>query len=373
MGSPSLAHVAVVGAGIIGLACGAALARRGRSVLVIEKEDAPGRGTSSRNSEVIHAGLYYPPGSLKATSCVEGRERLYQRCREHGIGHQRTGKLVVASNATESETLERIALTGCANGAGALELFDGDEVTRREPRVRAVAGLWSPESGIVDSHGLLLSYQAELESNAGNVVLRTAVVALEQRVGGWRLETQTPDGERFALEVPWVVNAAGLQGDRLAEAAGLDVATLGYEIHLCKGDYFAVAPALGALTQRLIYPVPGHAGLGIHITRDLGGRYRLGPDTEYVQEPRYDVDPAKATAFAAAVRRYLPEIAPEHLSPDFAGLRPKLQGPGEEFRDFVVREESSHGAPGLINLLGIESPGLTAAAALAERVAELVY
>ena len=373
MGTEAGADVVVVGGGAVGLACAAVLARRGRSVLVIERHAQPGQEISSRNSEVIHAGLYYPPGSLKALSCVEGRERLYRRCADEGIPHRKTGKLIVANDEAELGTLEELRLRAQANGAGAVEILDGKEVQRREPRVRARAALWSPASGIVDAHALMHSYQTEMERAGAVLVTHTRVTALHTATRGlWSITTESSDGERFSVEAPVVVNAAGLEADRMAARAGLDVEKLGYVQHPCKGDYFSVVPSLGRLCEALVYPVPAAASLGIHVTLDLGGRYRLGPDAEYVDTPRYDVDPAKAAGFAEAVRRYLPEIRPAHLSPDFAGLRPKLQGAGEAFRDFVIREESPHGAPGLIDLLGIESPGLTASEAIAERVADLV-
>jgi L-2-hydroxyglutarate oxidase LhgO len=364
-------EVAVIGAGVVGLACAAALARRGRRVVVIERHRSVGLETSSRNSEVIHAGLYYPPGSLKALTCVEGRRRLYARCERLGIPHRRTGKLVVATAPVETPALERILERGRECGAGDLELIDETALCRREPRVRALAAVWSPESGIVDAHALVSSYQAEAEAHGATLALRTEVRGLVRRGEVWEVDTLSDDGEAFRLPVPWVINAAGLESDRIAALAGLDVGRLGYALHPCKGDYFAVAPSLGTLTRHLVYPVPRAAGLGIHVTLDLGGRYRLGPDAEYVERPDYSVDPAKAVAFARAAQRYLPEIRPEHLSPDIAGVRPKLQGPGEDFRDFVIEEASAHGAAGLVNLLGIESPGLTAAGEIAERVAEL--
>ncbi|MFQ5513836.1 MAG: NAD(P)/FAD-dependent oxidoreductase [Myxococcota bacterium] len=367
------AEAVIVGAGVVGLACAASLARRGRSVLVLERNARAGLEASSRNSEVIHAGLYYPEGSLKAELCAEGRERLYRRCRASGVPHRRTGKLIVACEPGEEAALEALARRARANRAGDIELLDAGELKRREPRVRARAALWSPESGIVDAHALMDSYQAEAERHGATLVLRTRVTGLQLRSGPlWEVRTKSTEGQSHTIHTPCVVNAAGLESDRVAALAGLDPAQLGYRIWPCKGDYFAVTPSLGALCQTLVYPLPSGPGLGVHVTLDLGGRYRLGPDAEYVDSPRLDVDPAKAGRFAEAVARYLPEIRPEHITPDFAGLRAKLQGPGEGFRDFVVSEESSHGAPGLIDLLGIESPGLTAAGAIAERVAWLV-
>ncbi len=364
--------VAVVGAGALGLACGAALARRGRGVVVLERHGRPGLEMSSHNSEVIHAGLYYPPDSDKALCCVEGRERLYRRCREQGIPHRRTGKLVLATTDEERGVLDEIRARGERNGAGRLEMLEAPELRRREPRVQALAALWSPESGIVDAHSLLSSYEAELKAHGGQVAYHTEVCGIGRSAAGWRLETVSDDGERFDLESSAVVNAAGLGSDRVAALAGLDVDAIGYRLHICKGDYFSVTPGLGQLTRHLVYPVPAPGGLGIHVTLDLGGRYRLGPDAEYVDRVFYDVDPAKAVAFAEAAGRYLPEIRPEHLSPEMSGLRPKLAAPGEPFRDFVIAEESERGAPGLISLVGIESPGLTAAGAIAERVAGML-
>ena len=282
--------------------------------------------------------------------------------------------MVVACSEPEIAALSPLCARGRENGAGALEIVDRAELRRREPRVRGRAALWSPESGIVDSHALLASYQAELETHGGQVAFRTEVTALEPlgSGAGWRVETLGPDGERFSVEAPWLINAAGLQADRIAELAGIDVDAANLRHHPCKGDYFAVAPRLGALTRHLVYPLPVPGGLGIHVTMDLGGRYRLGPDVEWLDEPSSEVRPEKAEVFAEAVRRYLPEIVADDLAPDFCGIRPKLQHPGGEFRDFHVAEASPLGAPRLVNLLGLESPGLTAAGAIARAVRDRV-
>ncbi len=360
--------VVIIGGGVVGLAVAAALGRQGTPSLVLERHTGVGRETSARNSEVIHAGLYYPPGSQKAVTCVEGRERLYRRCEALGIPHRRTGKLVVATTAEEISTLENLVFRARENHAGAIELIDGAEVRRREPRVRALAALRSPESGIVDAHALLSSYQAEAESAGAQIVVQTEVVGLETVPGGWAVQTRSMAGERFTVNAPFVVNAAGLEADHIAHLAGIDVDALGWRIHPCKGDYFAIAPSLGEVTDELVYPVPLPGGLGIHVTMDLGGRYRLGPDVEYVDQPSYEVDGGKAGRFAEAVARFLPEIRAEHLSPDFAGVRAKLQGPGDGFADFVVEEGTARGLPGLVSLIGIESPGLTSAGAIAEQV-----
>ena len=364
--------VVVVGAGAVGLACAARLARAGRSVLVIERHARPGEETSSRNSGVIHAGLYYAEGSLKALTCVEGRQRLYARCKREGLPHLRCGKLIVAAEEAERAQLEALLARGLSNGAGALRLVDGAELRRIEPRVRAVAALLSPETGIVDAPALLASYKREALGSGAELCLRTSVESLEAVPGGLRVGTQAADGERAELTAEVVINAAGNDADRIAELAGLDVDALGYRQHPCKGDYFALAPALRGLVQRLVYPLPSQAGLGIHVTLDLSGALRAGPDAEYVERPRYDVDPAKGALFGAALRRYLPDVRDADLSPDYAGVRPKLQAPGESARDFVIADAAAHGVPGLVNLLGIESPGLTASEALAEQVARLV-
>jgi L-2-hydroxyglutarate oxidase LhgO len=364
--------VVVVGAGVVGLACAARLARAGRSVMILERNARAGEETSARNSGVIHAGLYYPAGSLKALTCVEGRERLYARCDREGLPHRRCGKLVVATDEAERGKLEALYARGLQNGAGALRMLDAAEVRRVEPRVRAIAALFSPETGIVDPHALLTSYRREAVAHGAELSLRTRVDAIEPIAGGLRIRATGEGGERSELTAPAVINAAGTSADRVAALAGLDVDALGYRQHLCKGDYFALAGGLRGLVRHLIYPMPAQAGLGIHVTLDLQGGLRAGPDTEYVAQPSYDVDAGKAALFGAAVRRYLPEVRDADLSPDYAGLRPKLQGPGEAPRDFVIAEAAAHGAPGLVNLLGIESPGLTASEAIAERVAALL-
>jgi L-2-hydroxyglutarate oxidase LhgO len=364
--------VLVVGAGVVGLAAGAALARRGRSVLVLERREAIAREITSRNSEVIHAGLYYPEGSLKATLCVLGREAVYERCERLRLPHRQTGKIVVATSADELPRLEALHRQAERNGVPGLRWLDAGEIRAREPHVRAVAGFLSPRTGILDAHALALSFAAEGEAHGMQIALRTEVVGLEPAGGGWRVAARGADGEGATLLAATVVNAAGLVADRIAALAGIDPDAAGYRLHPCKGDYFALAPGAPLRFAGLVYPLHGQAGLGVHVTLDLGGRVRLGPDTEYVSAPRYDVDPGKAEAFAAAAGRYLPELRAEWLAPDYAGVRPKLAGPGVAFRDFVIAEESGRGLAGLVSLIGIESPGLTAAPAIAERVAALL-
>lgn len=368
--------VGIIGGGIIGLACAARIARAGHAVVLLERHARPGQETSTRNSGVIHAGLYYPTGSLKATLCVRGRQLLYERCRAQGIGHRQTGKLLVATAPEEETKLEAIYRRALANGAGELRHLDRTEISALEPRVSALSGVWSPESGIVDVHELMYSYQKEAGDHDALFVFQTEVEGVERTPHGFELATRragasTADRDLAKLECRVVINAAGLFADRVAELAGLDIDALHYRYHWCKGDYFALDASLRGLVRHLIYPAPVHAGLGIHITFDLGGRMTLGPDTEYVSELSYQVNPDKRSQFASAARRYLPELRDEQLSPDYAGIRPKLQGPKDDFRDFVVEDAAVHDLPGWINLIGIESPGVTASAAVAERVREL--
>jgi L-2-hydroxyglutarate oxidase LhgO len=363
--------VAVVGAGVVGLAVAAALSRRGRSVLVLERHERPAAEATGRNSQVVHAGLYYPEGSAKARTCRAGRELLYARCRAWRVPHRRTGKLVVACDASELPELEHLARLGAANGARGLEIVDGTHVRALERQVRAHAALLSPETGVVDAHAYAVSFLAEAESHGAQLVVRAELVGVARAGANYRLSALVA-GERQSLAAAAVVNAAGLGADRVAGLVGLDVERLGYRIHPCKGDYFALVPGAPLRVARLVYPVPSGPGLGVHATVGLDGRIRLGPDAEYVSEPRFDVDSAKAEGFARLAGRFLPGLRAEWLTPDFAGVRARLAAPGEPFRDFAIAEESAHGLPGWVDLVGIESPGLTAAAAIAEEVVELL-
>jgi L-2-hydroxyglutarate oxidase LhgO len=366
-------HTVIVGAGVVGLACAAVLARRGETVAVLERNRKVGQETSARNSGVIHAGLYYPTGSLKAALCIAGRDRVYARCARGGLPHRPCGKIVVATDDAEVTRLAAIHRQAVSNGAGEVALIDAAEIRRRVPAVQAIAGLWSPRTGIVDAHALIDSYRREAESLGAMIVVDHAVSRIARRSDGWQITARTATGVVAELRATWLVNAAGLDASRIAALAGLDIDALDLRQKPCKGDYFVLAPSYGNLTDHLVYPLPFHAGLGVHITFDLAGRVMAGPDAEYIDELRYDVDPAKAPAFGAALRRYLPQIADHELSPGYAGIRPKLQGPDEPFRDFVIEEASRHGAPGLINLVGIDSPGLTASEPIAERVDALIW
>ena len=366
--------VVVIGAGVVGLAIAARLASDRRSVLVLERETGIARGVTSRNSEVIHAGIYYPAESLKASSCVEGRERLYAWCEARRVEHARLGKLIVATREDELTTLEGLLEKGRANGVARLEWVDTAACRALEPEVAAYAALHSPDTGIVDAHGFCASLLAEAEAKGAILALAKRVLALEAASPGWRLEVGSEGADGIeTIRAQIVVDAAGLEADRIAALAGIDIDAHGLRQVPCKGDYFVLAPGHAVRTSRLIYPVPAQAGLGIHLTLDLAGRPRFGPDATYVEaRDDFEVDGAKAAAFGEAVARYLPSLAGATLVPDYAGIRPKLAGPGEAFRDFVVEEGSAWGAPGFIGCLGIESPGLTASLAIAERVAGFV-
>lgn len=372
--SPGIDAV-VVGAGAVGLSAASALARSGRSVLVIERRGGIAREVTGRNSQVIHAGIYSPPGSLKSTLCVRGRELLYPWLEGRGVAHRKVGKLIVAADHGELARIAGLGDRGLANGVPGLLLLDSGETRAREPQLVGAGALYSPESGIVDAPGLALSILADAEAHGAELLLHHEVVSLDQRAWGWRLGARGGAGEETQfLDCEVVVNAAGLGADTLAERAGMDLDVQGYRLHPCKGSYFLWAGPKGLGLRHLVYPAPpeasdpGGGGLGIHATLGLAGEVRFGPDAEYGAESDFAVDPGKAVPFAQAVGRYLPGIRPEWLLPDFAGLRPKLAGPGEGFRDFVVQEESEFGFPGLVNCIGIESPGLTAALAIGERV-----
>ena len=365
----------VIGAGAVGLASASALARSGRSVLVLERQGGIAREITARNSQVIHAGLYSPPESLKTTLCVRGRELLYPWLAERGVAFRKLGKLVVATDTPGRARLEELQARGEANGVLGLEILDASETRRREPAVVASGALFSPESGVLDAAGFALSLLADAENHGGSLLLEHEVVALERVPAGWRVEVRPP-GQALCewLECEIVVNAAGLTSDRIAEMAGVSIDAEGYRLKPCKGSYFSLAPPTIMPLDHLVYPLPpgvsdaGAGGLGVHATPDLSGGVRLGPDAEYGEQLDLAVDPTRAHFFAESVRRYLPQVEVSWCRADFAGLRPKLAGPGEEFRDFIVQEESEKGLPGLINCVGIESPGLTAALAIGERV-----
>ncbi len=353
----------VIGAGVVGLAIAAALARRGCAPIVLEREATIGTGISSRNSEVIHGGMYYPTGSLRAALCVEGRHMLYAYAQARGVATRRLGKLIVATDDAERRKIEAIHRQGQTNGVEDLALIDGASARRLEPALACIAALHSPQTGIVDSHGLMLALQGEIEDGGGMIAFNTPVERVTREAGGLVVHSA---GETYAADV--VVNAAGLA----AQAVARSVEPMPVErippLVLAKGHYFGFAGR--PVFSRLIYPAPVDGGLGVHVTLDLAGRMRFGPDVEWIDREDYAVDPRRAGAFEAAIRRYWPSLPSDSLVPDYAGIRPKLTGPGEPAADFMIQMEAEHGVPGLVNLFGIESPGLTASLAIAERVGD---
>ena len=360
----------VIGAGVVGLATARALARAGREVIVIERHGHIGEEISSRNSEVIHAGIYYPTGSLKAQDCVAGKQALYDFCDHHGVAVNRCGKLIVAVDPEEIPVLTRLKATAEANGVRDLIWLDPSQVAAVEPHIRCSKALLSPSTGIVDSHGFMLALQGDAESHGAMIAFNTPVEHVARVDGGLILES---GGEQpITVLADLVINAAGLAAVALAAAVnGFPIDTLPRP-RFAKGSYFALSGK--SPFGRLVYPVPEPGGLGVHATIDLGGRVRFGPDVEWVPSPHdgvYDVDPGRAESFYHAIRRYWPDLIDGALSPDYSGVRPKLVGPGEPAADFMVQGPAEHGVPGLINLLGIESPGLTASLALADRVVAL--
>jgi L-2-hydroxyglutarate oxidase LhgO len=354
----------VVGAGVIGLAAARALALAGREVLVLERAWTIGFETSSRNSEVIHSGIYYPAGSLKATSCIAGRRRLYAYCREHGVPHAQLGKLIVAAHEGEVAALEKIAADARANGVDDVEWLCAAQAQRLEPALSCVAALLSPSTGIIDSHALMLAYQGEAEAAGAMIVLRTLVLSAIAGPDGFDLSIGGDDSG--TIRCRFLVNAAGLYAPALAGAiAGVPVESIP-PAYFCRGVYFTLSGR--SPFRRLVYPVPPAGGLGVHITLDLAGQARFGPDVEWISSVDYTVDPARGNAFYAAVRSYWPDLRDGALQPGYAGIRPKISGPTEPAADFVVQGPATHGVPGLVNLYGIESPGLTASLPLADEV-----
>lgn len=353
----------VVGAGVVGLAIGRALAQAGREVIVLESENAIGTGTSSRNSEVIHAGIYYPKGSLKARLCVEGNAQLYAYCESHGVAYQRCGKLIVATSAAQVAELEAIRQRALANGVDDLRLLTAEQAQALEPALRCEAALLSPSTGIVDSHGLMLALEGDLEQAGGAVALCSALSHARILPDG--IEVHTKDGT--ALLASLMVNAAGLHAPLVANRIeGLDAAHVP-QAYYAKGNYFTLAGR--APFQHLIYPVPEAAGLGVHLTLDLGGQAKFGPDVQWVDSPTdLQVDPARGQSFYQEVRKYWPALRDGSLAAGYAGIRPKISAPHADSADFVIQTADAHGHTSLINLFGIESPGLTSCLAIADYV-----
>lgn len=355
----------VIGAGVVGLAIARTLARAGREVVILEAEHAIGTGTSSRNSEVIHGGIYYPPGSAKARLCVEGKRLLYDFCASHGVAYRRCGKLIVATTPAQVNALASFERNAQACGVDDLRWLDVGQIGDIEPALHCHGALFSPSTGIIDSHGLMLALQGDAE-RAGAMLAFGARVARGRVVaGGIELEVMTGTTP-MSLRAATVVNSAGLQAIDVARAIEGLAAEHVPRRYYAKGSYFTCAQR--APFSHLIYPLPEPGGLGVHLTLDLAGQARFGPNVKWIDTPDYTVDPDDAKAFYVAVRRYWPALADDALQPGYAGIRPKISGPGEPAADFRIDGPSVHGVPGLVNLFGIESPGLTASLAIAKAV-----
>ncbi len=369
--------VLIIGAGVVGLAVAAELSKQFKdlSLVLLERHSKFGQETSSRNSEVIHSGIYYPTGSLKAKLCVEGNQRLYQFCREWDIPHKPLGKLIIARNEKEILALESILAQGQLNGVNDLELLDRAQITKLEPNISAVAAVLSPSTGIIDSHKLMLRLEWLALEHSAIIAYNHEVIGVDSQGNGYDVTYCNPTGQLEAIHCQWLINCAGLSSDQIFSFLGINLDEIGYRIYPCKGEYFSVSNTKSALVSRLIYPPPLKEleGLGIHATKTLDGRLRFGPNAFYVDKLEYDVNEDHAREFFNAAKTYMPFLKYTDFLPDMAGIRPKLQAPGDPFRDFIVCHEVERGFKGLINLIGIESPGLTSSLALAELVRGLIH
>jgi L-2-hydroxyglutarate oxidase LhgO len=361
--------VTIIGAGVVGLAIAAELSARVQDIVVLEQHDSFGRETSSRNSEVIHSGIYYPPGSLKTKLCIDGAERLYELCEHYSIGYKKLGKLIVAADASEIPSLEKLFTIGKQNGVSGIRLLDKNEAAAFGSNFRALAAIYLPSTGIIDSHSLMKHFAVVAQERGATVAYNSKVTAIEPSVEGFHCSVEQDD---YTFSSNIVINCAGLFSDSVAAMAGIDCAKNAYKIRYCKGSYFSYSKPYPLPV--LIYPVPHQelTGLGVHATVDLGGRLRFGPDTEWVDTIDYTVNESKRDEFFASASHVFPELDKEAFVPDMAGIRPKLSGPGDAVRDFIITGEEKNGLPGLINCIGIESPGLTSAPAIAKMVADMV-
>lgn len=365
-------QITIIGAGVVGLAIAARLSEKHSNIAVLEKNEKYGMETSSRNSEVIHAGIYYEPGSLKARLCLEGRDELYAICRQHNVGHKQLTKLITATNAKELSQLESVYQLGKTNGVE-LEILDRQQTLKLEPHINTVGSIYSPMTGIVSAHELMAHYHHAAARNGVTVQHQCEVVGIETVNGGYAI-TVSEGGQRSTITSEVVINSAGLHSDRIAQLAGIEIDKAGYRMVYAKGSYFSVTSSKAKLVSRLVYPMPNKETLGVHVVLDLGGRLRFGPDTEYQDEKEFDyrVDDSKRSMFGESVRRILPAITDDDLAPDMSGFRPKLQKKGEPEKDWVIVHEKERGLEGFVNLIGMESPALTASPAIARYVETLL-
>lgn len=367
-------EITIVGAGVVGLAIAEKISANHNNVFVIEKHSTFGQETSSRNSEVIHAGIYYPRESLKAKLCVEGKKLLYDYCEKYDVPFRRCGKLIVATSEEEIRVIEGVRATALKNGVDDLIVIDRDEIAEMEPAIYALKALYSPSTGIIDSHSLMKQYETNTLNNGGQIVYGSEVIAIRRIDKGYEITLNDADGKIYSFSSAIVINSAGLESDNIARLTGITDDYL--KIMFCKGEYFRINPPKNKLINRLIYPVP-HPELehiGVHVTVDLAGGVKLGPDVKYLESNIYDykLTPSKQEAFYLSAKKFLPFLEFDDIAPEMAGIRPKLQRPGEALRDYYIREESERGYPGFINLIGMESPALTSSLAIARYVNKLV-
>jgi L-2-hydroxyglutarate oxidase LhgO len=364
-----LFQITIIGAGVIGLAIAEAISRRYPDILLVEKNHSFGQETSSHNSEVIHAGIYYPSGLKKAVFCREGNALLYEFCKENGVAHRKTGKMIVAGDNSELGDLLEIKKRAESNDVRDLTFLSQRQIREMEPDVLSSEALFSPSTGIIDSHSLMRCLLTKAENNGAIVVYRSEITNIQYDGNFYNLTVNDSD---YHIKTKLLINSAGLHADKVAAMVGMDIDKNEYRLKFCKGSYFSTSPS--PRLHHLVYPVPvkNHIGLGVHATLDLAGRVRFGPDAEYTNKIDYSVDPLKKEVFHKAVSSYLRGVNMDNLHPDMSGIRPKLQGPDEAYRDFVIQEETEAGYPGLINLIGIESPGLTSCIPIAHYILSLI-
>ena len=368
------AEITIIGAGVIGLAIAEKFSENNGSVFIVEKHSSFGQETSSRNSEVIHAGIYYTQNSLKAKLCVEGKRLLYAYCKRHDIPYKNCGKLIVATTEKEITSLENIRKTAMDNGVDDLEILEREQIAEMEPNIFALKALFSPSTGIIDTHSLMKQLETNTINNGGQVAYGTEVTGIKRLKDGYLITLLDADKKKYRFTPRIVINSAGLASDKVSEMVGIYDDNL--KIRFCKGEYFRINPPKNRLVKMLIYPVPYQymEGIGIHVTIDLGGGVKLGPDVKFLDSNVYDytVTPAKQETFFHYAKKYLPFLEFDDITPEMAGIRSKIQKPGDPQRDFYISHERERGYPGFINLIGMESPGLTSSIAIAKYVNELI-
>ena len=368
------ADITIIGAGVVGLAIAENVSRTHNNVFLIEKHTSFGQETSSRNSEVIHAGIYYTKDSLKARLCVEGKWMIYDYCKKYDIPFNNCGKLIVATSEEEISVIEGIRLTALKNGVDDLSFLEREQISELEPNIFALKALFSPSTGIVDSHSLMKQYETNSYNNGCQIVYGSEVTGISQIENGYKIDLSDADKKNYSFTTRIIINSAGLTSDKVSEMVGIKDDSL--KILFCKGEYFRINPPKNRLINRLVYPVPDQnmEGIGIHVTIDMGGGVKLGPDVKYLESNIYDykVTASKQEAFYKSVKKFLPFLEFDDIAPEMAGIRPKIQKPGEPLRDFYIMEETSRGYPGFINLIGMESPGLTSSIAIAKYVNGLI-